>query len=107
MNFNGTADLDLSAPTSGEYAGILIFGSRLATTMSHRINGDAGVIVDGAIYTPASHLDFIDNASTSAISCTQIIGNTVAFSGDGAISITCANTAGNDAHTGRLVLLVE
>ena len=107
MIFNGTADLDLSAPASGDYAGILIFGSRSATTMSHRINGDAGVIMDGAIYTPASHLDFIGNAATSAVSCTQIIGDTIEFSGNGAISITCQNTAGDDAHTGKQVVLLE
>lgn len=107
MNFNGTADMDLAAPTTGPYAGMLVFGSRTATTMSHTINGDAGVVMDGAIYTPASHLDFIGNTATSAVSCTQIIGNTVGFSGNGAISITCTNTAGNDAHTGLRVWLVE
>lgn len=107
LQFNGTADMDVSAPASGDYAGILIFGSRSATTMDHKINGDAGMVMDGAIYTPASHLDFIGNTATSAVSCTQIIGNTVAFSGNGSISITCQNTAGNDAHTGAFVQLVE
>ena len=107
MDFNGSAHIDLSAPTSGPYAGILVFGSRDATTMSHKINGDAGVIVDGAIYTPASHLDILGSAGTSAISCTQMIGNTLAFSGNGAININCTNTAGSDGHTGLRVVLVE
>ncbi len=107
MVFNGTADLELSAPSSGDYAGMLIFGSRAATTMSHRINGDAGVTLDGAIYTPSSHLDFIGNTATSAVSCTQIIGDTIEFSGNGAIGITCQNTAGDDAHTGSNVVLLE
>lgn len=107
MVFNGTADLDLSSPTSGDYAGMLIFGSRSATGASHRINGNAGVIMDGAIYTPASHLDFKGNAATTTASCTQIIGDTIEFSGNGAFSITCQNTDGNDAHTGPLVTLLE
>ena len=107
MVFNGTADMDLSAPLSGDYAGILIFGSRSATTMSHRINGDAGVTLDGAIYTPASHLDVQGSAATTAASCTQIIGDTIEFSGNGAITITCQNTAGDDAHTGKQVVLLE
>ena len=107
INFNGTADMDLSAPLVGPYAGILIFGSRSATTMSHLVNGDSGVVMDGAIYTPASHLEFVGNTATSAVSCTQIIGDTVGFSGNGTIGINCANTAGNDADTGRRVWLVE
>lgn len=107
ITFNGTADFDISAPTTGPYAGILIFGSRSATTMTHRINGDAGVTMDGAIYTPESHLEFIGNTATSAVSCTQIIGDTVGFSGNGSIAIECSNTAGNDAHTGLQVRLWE
>lgn len=107
ITFNGTADMDISAPTTGPYAGILFFGSRSATTMSHTINGDAGVIVDGAIYAPASHIDLIGNAATSTVSCTQVIGDSIAFSGNGSIGIECSNTAGNDGHTGIQVVLVE
>ena len=107
ISFNGTADMDISAPTTGDYAGILFFGSRSATTMSHTINGDAGVVIDGAIYAPASHIDLIGNAATSTVSCTQVIGDSIAFSGNGSIGIECSNTAGNDGHTGIQVVLIE
>lgn len=107
IRFNGTADMDIAAPTSGPYAGILFFGSRSATTMSHTINGDAGVVIDGAIYTPASHIDLIGNAATSTVSCTQVIGDSVGFSGNGSIGIECSNTAGNDGHTGIQVVIAE
>lgn len=87
--FNGTATLNLSAPAFGTYAGMLMFGSRDADTASHVLNGTFASIVDGAIYTPSSHLQFSGTATTSFIGCTQIIGDTIHFAGNLTMMLHC------------------
>lgn len=107
LAFNGTATTVLSAPTAGVYTGLLFFGSRTATSASHSINGNFGASYDGAIYTPASHIDFQGNAQTSFSGCTQVIGDTVTITGNGFISIHCLFPQGPVAQAGGGVKIVE
>lgn len=107
MRFNGTANTNLTAPTSGVFNGILFFGARDATTMSHQINGNFGSSLNGAIYTSASHIDFQGNMQTSFTSCTQVIGNTLNFSGNGFLSMHCLFPPGPVATIAGTVRVVE
>lgn len=102
--FNGDADLNVSAPTSGTYSGLLFFGDR-ATAASQKINGGATSRLDGAIYLPASHLEFTGNSSTSG-ACLQIVANTIAFSGKSTISSSCGPSM-RQALARQVVRLVE
>lgn len=106
FRFNGTATMDMSAPTAGAYAGILIFTSR-SSTVSHLINGNLGSYLDGAIYATNSHLTLSGNAATSANSCTQIVTSTVEFTGSGEININCTNPPGPNVNLVGRVMLVE
>lgn len=107
MRFNGTATVAFSAPISGDYNGILFFGDRDATTMSHQINGNFGSTLDGAIYTSASHLDIQGNAQTSFTSCTQIVADTMEFSGNGFLNLHCLFPPGPVADVAGTVRIVE
>jgi Flp pilus assembly protein TadG len=107
LQFNGTAMLDLSAPSSGPYAGLLIFGSRDSTGISHAINGNVGSTLDGAIYAPTSRLTISGNAQTSANGCTQFVTGTVTFTGSGSINISCEDPAGPSIEIAGNVSLVE
>ncbi len=107
MNFNGTATTNFSAPTSGTYNGMLFFGSRNATTMSHLINGNFGTTLDGAIYLPSSHLDFQGNASTSFTGCTQVITNTITISGNSNMNLHCLFPTGDTLDIAGAVTIVE
>lgn len=90
MHWNGTAQVTLSPPTAGDYQGMLIFGSRsTAEAESHTINGNFGSILDGAIYTPESHLELSGNTQTSFTGCTHVVGDTITFSGNSIMSIHC------------------
>ena len=106
FRFNGTATMDMSGPTGGAYAGILIFTSR-SSTVSHLINGNLGSYLDGAIYATNSHLTLSGNAATSANSCTQIVTHTVEFTGSGEININCENPPGPNVNLVGRVMLVE
>lgn len=107
LKFNGSAMIDLSAPTAGTYAGVLFFGSRDSVGVTHSINGNFGSILDGAIYAPKSHLDVSGSARTSATGCTQLVTDTVTFSGGGNIDINCAHPSGPTIDVPGRVSLVE
>lgn len=107
LRFNGTATITLAAPTSGDYAGVLFFGSRDATTMSHIVNGNFGSRLDGAIYAAGSHIDVQGNATTSFSACTQIVSDTITFSGDGAVNLHCDNPWGDQIVIPGRITLVE
>lgn len=107
MDFAGSARITISAPASGTYAGILVFGSRAATTTTHILSGDSQTTLNGAIYTPSSRLEYAGSSSATTGGCTQFIGNTVQIRGSGTININCSNTAGNPADTGMYVRLME
>ena len=107
LHFNGTADVDLSAPTTGPYSGMLIFGSRESADVSHRIDGNFGSHLDGAIYAPQSHLTLSGNAQAPGGGCTQIVTETVEFTGNGTIDLSCENPAGPSITLLGNVALVE
>jgi hypothetical protein len=88
----GNAKLQLSAPTSGPFAGILFFGSRDAAGVTHQIRGTSDSTLQGALYAPASKVDFSGNSKTTG-GCTQIIGRLVTVSGDSRLGSSC-ETAG-------------
>ena len=90
-SINGGATLNLTAPTSGSLAGIVIFGDRnmpLGTTF--KFNGGAGQILGGAVYLPEGAVNYSGGASTST-NCTQLIGDTITFSGNSNLAINCSS----------------
>jgi len=90
-NISGSATVNLTAPTTGATAGIVVFGDRSAPTdNSFKLNGGSTQHLGGAIYVPSASIDYAGGAGTST-SCTQIIGNTVSFSGNSNVAINCSS----------------
>ncbi len=90
LNINGGADVDLSAPTSGAYAGMLVFFDR-ANTGSSTINGGSNFSMVGAIYGAKQNIAFSGNTTGgSAGKCTQVIGYTVDFTGNSGFDTDCS-----------------
>jgi Flp pilus assembly protein TadG len=105
---NGSATLALSAPAVGPYSGLTFFGSRAGTGLTHQVNGNSGSIVEGAVYFPASHVQFSGNSKTSGGGgCTQVIGNTVELTGNSSLRSTCESSGTRDLLANRFVRLVE
>jgi hypothetical protein len=105
---NGNAFLDLSAPTSGPYSGLVFFGSHGGVGLTHQVNGTAGSIVEGAVYFPASHISFSGNSKTSGGGgCTQVIGYTVELTGNSSLRSSCEMTGTRSLLANRFVRLVE
>jgi Flp pilus assembly protein TadG len=87
---NGGATIDLRPPSTGAFAGILMFGDRaipLGTT--YKFNGGATQYLGGAVYFPTGDVQFSGGAGTST-NCTQLIGDTITFTGNSGLTINCA-----------------
>lgn len=72
MKFNGTAKINLSAPTSGPFSGILFYGARSSVGTKHIINGNAGSTLSGTVYLPTGDLTYTGNFG-GPNKCTQLV----------------------------------
>jgi hypothetical protein len=106
IKFNGNASLNMQAPTSGPYAGILIFASRNQTGLTHEIRGNFGSTTQGALYAPTSAISFSGN-STTTNGCTQVIGLTVEFTGNSTLRSNCTVGNAREIETNVMVKIVE
>ena len=90
-NINGNASVNLTAPDFGPTAGVVIYGDRNAPVgTSFSLGGGSSQTFGGAIYAPKGAISYSGGASTSS-SCTQIIGDTVTFTGNSSVAINCSS----------------
>jgi hypothetical protein len=88
---NGNATINLTPPKTGGTAGIVIFGDRrMPVGTQFKFNGGSNQYLGGAVYLPAGAVDFSGGVSTST-NCTQLIGNTVNFTGNSGFALNCNN----------------
>ena len=94
ITLSGNGSYNLSPPTSGTYAGIVIFQSRdnsKALTLSGNASG-----MTGTVYAPAAQLAESGNAALNA----AVIVDTMTISGNGvANTLTLAAPSGTVAYT--------
>mgnify|MGYP003392990739 CR=1 FL=1 len=92
VTVNGGATVSLSAPTTGEYSGVVFYQDRNAPTgISSKFNGGSTMNINGTIYMPKGDLTFNGGSAISA-ACTQIVSNTVSFLGNNYIKANCSGT---------------
>jgi hypothetical protein len=80
VTFSGNATVNLSAPTTGTYAGIVLFQSR-DNVQTLSLNGNTS-LGGGAIYAPAALL----SVSGNGMNHTPLIVNELQVSGNGAVA---------------------
>lgn len=92
INLSNNSVLNLTAPTSGTYSGIAIFGSRTATsTVTQEFSNNTTTDVVGAIYFPNQIVQFDNNATLTASGCTQLIGRIINISNNAELDSNCVN----------------
>ena len=106
LRLTGNGSLNLNAPATGPYAGILFFASRSQTGVTHEVLGNSGSITQGAIYAPTSAVRFTGNSTTTS-GCTQIIGLTVEFTGNSTLRSSCETGNIREIETNVSVRIVE
>jgi Flp pilus assembly protein TadG len=106
LDFNGNATLNISAPTSGPYSGLLFYGDRTQATAVNKINGNASSNLTGAIYFPSQEVDFLGNFSGSN-GCTQVVADTIYYTGSATFSTNCSGKGMKTIPVPGSVTLVE
>ena len=108
------ANVTMTAPTSGTYSGIAMFGDRI--TCNGNGNNNNGCIpqmqgggtqnITGAIYFPKETVKYAGGASAGGSGCTQLIADQINFTGGSTFSSSCASagTKTIDLSQGNLVM---
>lgn len=92
-SISSNAIVNLTAPKTGATAGIVMFGDRSMTQgTSFKLTGGVSQTFGGAIYLPKGALEYAggSNASTG---CTQIVTDTLNWSGNTSMSLDCSGHA--------------
>jgi hypothetical protein len=108
VDLNGGAQINMTAPTSGTYNGVLFYQDRRASSANNdvnKINGNSSSTFSGAMYFPRQHLQVGGNAEFN-FTCAEFVAWTVEFTGSSDVRNTCTTGYGDDAIMGRHVRLV-
>jgi Flp pilus assembly protein TadG len=105
LEWNAQATLNLSAPTSGEFANILFYRDRRASNVEIKINGGASATLSGAFYFPTSDITFTGHAGLQ-VSCLQMVGQILRFRGTSSINNSCNVPGADDGFELTYVRLV-
>ncbi len=81
VHFAGTADIQLSAPISGDYKDVLFYqDANSPGNLVAKFNGGANTELNGILYAPNNGIEFAGNGDPGG--ATSIIGKTVKFTGN-------------------------
>jgi Flp pilus assembly protein TadG len=105
LAIDGNAKLDLTAPISGTYEGIVMHYDGRAPTASHMINGNSNSKFEGAFYFPTQDLTF-NGHSGMATNCIQLVALHLTFEGNTKINNSCPSGGGAKAFDAEWVRLV-
>lgn len=90
VSFSGGAEVTLSAPTSGTYAGILFYSDRAApANVSHSFTGGSMMRLDGVLYFPNQDVKFSGGSSLAQTS-SVLVARTIDFTGNADVDIAGA-----------------
>ena len=105
IDMNGGATLNLTAPSTGPFTGVLVYQHRNAPLTSQHINGNSSSRIDGAFYMPATELTFNGNAGME-VQCLRLVARRVNFSGNSNLTNTCPANSPTRGFNGLMVRLV-
>jgi len=107
---NGGGTVDLTAPTSGDWAGILFFQDSDApshSSLNMTFNGNSDTDLTGVIYVPNNDLSFTGGNELDDNGCLQLVANEISFSGNADFENECTGTGVQSIYTSYTVSLVE
>jgi hypothetical protein len=106
VDINGGAQMNLEAPGSGPYKGILFYSNRGAdSTDLNKINGNSSSTFKGAFYFPHQQVEFTGNAGVT-FACLKLVSWQLTFMGSSTINNVCPADWYGDRFKGRHVRLV-
>ncbi|MEO5641147.1 MAG: pilus assembly protein TadG-related protein [Sphingomicrobium sp.] len=88
LKVNASSQINVTAPTTGTYAGIAFYQDRRAVDSNanvNKINGNSNSVITGAIYFPNQQLEYNGTGNTTAV-CTMFVARRVVFTGNSSTS---------------------
>lgn len=93
LNISNNAELNITAPTAGNYAGLAITGVRDAPpNVLQKFSNNTVLNIQGAVYFPNQILEFDNNGATTPLGCTHVIGRMVRMMNNVELKNDCAGT---------------
>ncbi|ESY66466.1 MULTISPECIES: pilus assembly protein TadG-related protein [Mesorhizobium] len=106
VSMNGNATVTLSAPTSGTYSGVLMYGDRTGTGGQSTFNGTASSLLTGSLYFPKQQVNYLGNFSGKN-GCTRVVADLIQWSGNSTINQNCKSLGIDNIPAAPSVALVE
>ncbi|MGE0740701.1 MAG: pilus assembly protein TadG-related protein [Hyphomonadaceae bacterium] len=106
VHFNGSAEINFSAPTSGAYAGVLMYGDRDEGNDENVFNGTADSRMTGALYFPTQQVTYNGNFSGDN-GCLRIVSRAIDLRGNADFGADCTGTGLDAIQVPGAVRLVE
>ena len=105
---NGNELVNLTPPSTGDYAGVTIYQEKSNDT-SVVINGTADSVVTGFVYAPGAHVFYAGNSETETEGrCLRLVGDTIEMTGNSSIRSDCGGELGDLAiYAGRYMAIVR
>jgi Flp pilus assembly protein TadG len=104
FQFNGTSHFNLTAPTTGTYAGILFFQDPNDSSTA-QLNGDSSTVFQGALYFPGALLQL--NGGTGNAAYTIIDANQVQLNGTNIVNADYSSLPGGSPVRSNTAVLDE
>lgn len=108
VKINGGAAVDLRAPTSGTYEGILFYQDRRAQDQNGNpnvFNGNSSSRYSGSIYFPAQEINWLGTTGMDT-TCLHLVSRRITFSGNSDIDNICPDYDANQTVSGIQIRLV-
>jgi hypothetical protein len=105
ISMNGGAIMNLSAPKSGVYEGVLFYQDPRTPFGDSRINGNSASVIEGSLYFPSRQLNFNGNTGLQT-KCIQLVARRLVFSGNSRVVNECPTDGGAKAFDANFVRLV-
>jgi hypothetical protein len=109
---NGSAVVNMVAPTSGATSGLAMFQRRTTCTgngsnsCNAQLAGGGTQNINGALYFPNNAISYSGGSSTSGYQCTQLIADTISYTGGSTFNSQCSSSGTQtiNATNGTLVM---
>jgi hypothetical protein len=89
VSIGGGGTIALSAMLTGTTAGVVFYQDQNAPTSgSNSFQGNASMVITGAIYFPRQSLSY-SGSTTGSSSCTQVVAMTIQFTGSVSLALNC------------------
>lgn len=106
LDVNGGAYMNITAPATGTYAGMLFYQDRRASLTYNTLSGNSSSLIQGSVYFPKASLTFTGNNGMNT-NCLQMVARTVTFTGSSTITNVCPSNSGTSTISGVKIRLVS